>query len=104
MGDLIDSMARREEERLEEYRREQESAVYDRTIFMTRDELEDELEQEDYESYYNINETVYIDDVDDETEHILSNDEINRFNIHDNETLLNTIHYNHFSLWRIIAI
>ena len=53
--------------------------------------------------YYNINEIVYIDDseFDYETEHILSNEEINRFNIQDNETLLNTIHYNHFALWRI---
>ena len=97
---LISSMAGRYEERLEESEEEQESALYDRTIFMTRDELQ----QEDYEPYYNINEIVYIEDIDDETEHILSNDEINRFNIQDNETLLNTIHYNHFSLWRIIAI
>lgn len=96
---LIDSMMRRSEERQEEFRRDQESALYDRTIFMTRDEIEQEAD----DFWNDINDIVYIEDVDDETEHILSNDEINRFNIQDNETLLNTIHYNHFSLWRIIA-
>ena len=80
---LIDTMRRREEERQEEERQDEDDDMYDFD--------------------YNINDIVYIHDEDNETEHILSNDEINRFNIRNNETLLNTIHYNSFSLWRIIA-
>ena len=40
------------------------------------------VEQEADDFWNDINDIVYIEDVDDETEHILSNDEINRFNIH----------------------
>ena len=83
---LIDTMRRREEERQEE----------DEEDYSDDDEYL-------YDFYHNINDIVYIYEVDNETEQILSNDEINGFNIQDNETLLNTIHYNHFSLWRIIA-
>ena len=88
-------LERERQEEVRRLRREQEENLRRRI---------EEGEINPYEPEFHLYDEVRVDSSNEDNGGILNNDEITQFNIQENQTVLDNIHYNPYSRWRVIHI
>ena len=88
-------LERERQEEVQRLRREQEENLRRRI---------EEGEINPYEPEFHLDDEVRVESSNEDNGGILDNDEITQFNIQENQTVLDNIHYNPYSRWRVINI